>query len=111
MATGKSTYKVATRKDKTQAAAQAKNTALTINWDGATDEDLKAMSAKHIVIARQGFYRKHGIPTVETVNAKDFANGARQGLTPEVAQAVVLETAMHDPKARAALIAQLNAMK
>lgn len=110
MATGKVTYTVKTRKDDDTLKANAVATALTIVFDGTTDDDLKAISAKQIVVSRQGYWRKHGIPKTDTVSAKDFAHGARQSLTVEVAEAVLLEGAKTDPAVRARLIAQLQAM-
>src|SRR3990167_1827148 len=104
------TYKVSTRKDKDQDKSQAKSTALTINFDGMSTEDYQVIGAKHIVIARQNYWRKHGVPATDKVSALAFVHGARQSLTPEVAQAVVLEAAAQDPIARARLIAQLQAM-
>lgn len=107
---GKSTYTVKTRKDEGESKKDAKSTAITIVYDGLTDDDAKVLIARQVVISRQAYWRKHGIPGADTVNAKDFAHGARQALTPEVATAVALEVAKTDPAARAKLIAQLQAM-
>ena len=104
------TYRVSTRRDKDQTKAEAKSTVLVIDFSSMTEEDYQVIGAKHIVISRQNFYRKHGIPGTDKVLAKTFVNGARQSLTKEMAIALGEQAAQEDVELRAKMIQRLTAL-
>ena len=59
-------------------AASATETAVTIDWSNASDEDIKALAARTIVIAAQSQWRKDGVvPATFTADAHAFANPTR----------------------------------
>ena len=96
-----SSFTVSTKKDKN---AVAVNTALTIE-DGSP-EVIKALAYQALVVKWQAWARKHGIPATASIKMDDFAPGTRHG-GPTLQEAVKVLT----PAERAALIAQLQAMK
>lgn len=71
---GKMTRKVSTKPD---AEGDDRETAFTVNFDGLSDDDAKAMIMAYLTVKRQGAWRRKGIPATETINAKDYAPGTR----------------------------------
>lgn len=59
------------------AGAEAITTALTINWEGMSIEDTRALAQQALIVKLQGGWRKNGIPTEVTVNAADHKVGVR----------------------------------
>ena len=99
----KTNLQVSTKPD---ADSPAKQTALSIEWDGCTPEVIRAMAQQALVVKLQGSWRKKGIPAQASVKASDFAPGTRHsGMTLE--QAVTNLSA----EERAALIQKLQALK
>ena len=68
-----------TAKTKIDARAEtATLTAVTINWDNTSLDDIKALAARTVVIAAQSQWRKDGVvPSEVTLDANDFANPTR----------------------------------
>lgn len=84
------------------AGADSVKTNLTIDWDGCSEDDLRAMAQQALVVKLQGSWRKNGIPNGDhTVKAADYKVGVRakrepasldamlQKLTPEERQALL----------------------
>jgi hypothetical protein len=65
---------VSTKADK---VAEPVKTALIINWDGCTVEEIQAMAQQALVVKLQSGWRKNGIPTDITVKAADHKVGQR----------------------------------
>lgn len=95
---------VNTRADKDSDAVE---TNLTINWEGLTTEDIRAMAQQALIVKLQGAWRKNGIPSGDaTINAVDYKVGVRQARKPtDLASQIA---ALSDEE-RAALIAKLTA--
>jgi len=96
-------FTVSTKKDK---GAAAINTAVTINWDGATEDTIKGLAVQALIVKVQGAWRKHGIPAQATINVKDYAPGMRHPAQVDVFAAAKELT----PEQKKALIAQLSAV-
>lgn len=68
---------------KPDARAEKVNTALTINWEGVSEEQLRAMAQQSLVVKLQSNLRRAfekdnaAIPATLTVNAKDYVVGSR----------------------------------
>src|SRR5258708_2010462 len=109
MLTGKSTFKVSTKQD---SDSDAKETSLTVVYDGCPESVAQALATQALIVKLQGGFRKNGIPATLTVNMKDYAPGTRHAtsMSPEQARQIALDTAKVDKAARAALIAELQAM-
>ncbi len=106
MLNGRETFKVSTR---TNEDADPKETVITIVWDGCTDGVIRALARQSLIIKRQGQYRKNGVPEADEVHAKDYAPGTRHaGMTPEQAEALVLEKSRTDKAYREAQIKRLQ---
>ena len=94
-------------------AASATETAVTINWDNTSLDDIKALATRTIVIAAQSQWRKDGaVPSEVTMDANDYANPTRAPRKPvDVKKA--LETYIADQinsgKSREAVISELMA--
>ena len=81
------------------AGAEPVKTNLTLNWDGMTEEDLRALAQQALIVKLQANWRKNSIPTEATVNVVDHKVGTRAprtakeldigSLTPEQKQALV----------------------
>lgn len=75
-----------TTKAKTKLDARAETateTAVTINWDNTSLDDIKALATRTIVIAAQTQWRKDGaIPEAITLDANDYANPTRAARKP-----------------------------
>lgn len=86
------------------AGAEAVTTNLTINWDGMTPDDIRALAQQALIVKVQGVWRKDGIPAGDhTINAVDYKPGTRAARKP--ADLKTLLAAM-TPEDRAALLAQ-----
>lgn len=68
-----------TAKTKIDARAESATlTAVTINWDNTSLDDIKALATRTIVIAAQSGWRKDGaVPAEVTLDANDYANPTR----------------------------------
>lgn len=95
-----------TVKTKPDARAEAIETAVEINWEGMTEDDLRALAQQTLVIKLQGGWRKNGIPTECKVTATDHKVGARAPRKP-ADLAVLIGKLSADEKA--ALLAKLTA--
>ncbi len=101
---------VSTKVDKD---SDAKETVLSVDWDGITSQQLKAGYLAYMVVKVQGVWRKGGvIPSKISIKASEYAPGTRHTstMTPEQALATVKSEALADKAKRAALIAELQAM-
>lgn len=108
MLNGRTTFKVSTKPD---ADGDAKETVLTIIYDGCSEGIMRALATQALIVKAQGGWRKHGIPDSAEVHMKDFAPGTRHaGMTPDQAKQVVLAEAAADKDKRAKMIADLQAM-
>lgn len=89
------------------AGAEPVTTNLTINWDGMTPEDERALAQQALIVKLQGGWRKNGIPSEVTVNAVEHKVGTRAPRGP-----VNIESAIQnlDADEKAALLAKLQAM-
>lgn len=68
-----------TAKTKIDARAEAATTtAVTIDWSNTSDEDIKALASRTVVIAAQSQWRKDGVvPSEVTLDANEYANPTR----------------------------------
>lgn len=92
--------KVSTKQNKN---AKAVDTQLTIIWDDAQTERALAQSAT--IVRMQSHWRKHSIPPAVTIKMSELRAGLRGEYDPIAAAKDMT------PEQRAALIAQLQAMK
>ena len=102
---------VATKQDKD---SDAKETILTIDFEGCPSSTIRALAVQALIVKLQGAWRKGSIPGKVAVNMKDYAPGTRHAaasMTPEQALATVKAEALGDKAKRAALIAELQAMQ
>lgn len=97
-----------TAKTKIDARAEtATVTAVTIDWINTSDEDIKALAARTVVIAAQSQWRKDGaIPAEVTLDANDYANPTRAPRKPADLKTLFAKLS---PEERAAFLADLNA--
>lgn len=90
-----------------EAGAQAIKTALTINWDGMTEDEVRALAAQSLVIKLQGNWRRDkAIPETAEVKAVDYKIGTR---APRKAPDLATMIANLSAEEKAALLAQLAA--
>lgn len=68
------TFTVSTKTDKD---AQAQQTALTIDFEGCSEEVLREIATSAIVVKWQGQVRKQGIPSKAHIKAVDYRPGTR----------------------------------
>lgn len=101
-------FKVST---KPAAGAQAKETILTIDWTGITEDQLKQGFAAYATVKIQGRWRKNGIPAEETVRAVDLAPGTRTVATAPLTKESIAAKAATDATFRAEMLALLQGMK
>lgn len=67
-----------TVKTKPDARAEAIVTNLTIDWEGMTEEDLRALAQQALVVKLQSQWRNNSIPETDTeVKAVDYKVGVR----------------------------------
>ena len=94
-------------KTKPDARAEAVTTNLTINWEGMTEDDVRALAQQALVVKIQGGWRKNGIPAGDhEVNAADFRAGVR---APRSAPDIAALIGKLSPEEKAALLAKLTA--
>jgi hypothetical protein len=93
---------VSTRKDKNSDEVK---TNLTLNWDGVTEDDLRALAQQALIVKLQGGWRKNGIPSEVTVKVIEHKVGTRAPRGP-----IDLATAIQNlnPEERKALLAKLS---
>lgn len=95
------THEVTTR---VNAKAEKVTTAVTINWENISQEDMRKLASRTIIIAAQGNWREAGeIPAEATLDANDFANPTRKPRGPVDVKAML---AKMSPEERAAILAQ-----
>lgn len=101
----KTTTEVAT---KPAAGEQAITTNLTIDWEGVSEEDLRALAQQALIVKLQSGWRKNTIPAGEfEVKAADHKVGARAPRTKLTPEQMVAALSVED---KAALLAKLQAM-
>lgn len=89
------------------AKADAQKTALTINWEGMTEEDLRALAQQALIVKLQGSWRKNeSIPTEATINVVDYKVGVRATRSPADAMTLINKLSAEE---KAALLAKLTA--
>ncbi len=86
--------------------AEAIKTNLTINWDGMTEEDIRAIAQQALIVKVQGGWRTNGIPTECTLKAVEHKVGTRTVAVKQTLEEQVKSLSATD---RAALIAKLQA--
>lgn len=92
---------------KPAAGAEGVTTNLTINWEGMTEDDMRALAQQALIVKIQAGWRKNGIPSGDVeVNAADYKPGTRQPRKPADLKALL---AAMSPEERAALLAQFTA--
>jgi hypothetical protein len=100
----KTTTEVVTRP---AAGAEGVTTNLTINWEGMTEDDLRALAQQAMIVKLQGNWRKNGIPAGDhEVNAVDYKVGVRAPRQPKDLAAMIQALS---PEEKAALLAKLSA--
>ena len=57
--------------------SEAVDTALTLNWEGMTEDDLRALAQQALIVKLQANWRKNSIPSEATVNVVDHKVGTR----------------------------------
>lgn len=93
---------VATRANK-EAAEVVTN--LTVNWDGMTEDDVRALAQQALIVKLQSSWRKSGIPEGDhTVAAVEHKVGSRAPRKP--ADVFALAQAL-SPEQKAELLAKL----
>ena len=98
------TTEVTTRAD---AQSEPVKTNLTLNWDGMTEDDLRALAQQALIVKLQGSWRKNGIPSEITVNVVEHKVGTRAARGPVNIAAAVEKM---DAGERAALLEKLQKM-
>lgn len=69
------THEVDTKKDKN---AENVRTNLTLDWEGMTEDDVRALAAQALIVKLQSGWRKNGIPNGDaTVKAVEHKVGVR----------------------------------
>lgn len=89
-------------------AGEAKvDTNLTINWEGMTEEDVRALAQQALIVKLQSGWRANGIPEGDAeVNAVDFRVGVRAPRQPKDILSLVPTLS---PEQKAALMERLLA--
>jgi len=94
-----------TVKTKADARATAVETALTIDWEGMSADDIRALAQQALIVKVQSGWRANGIPEGEqTILATDYKVGARAPRKP--ADIMSLVGQLTDEQ-KAALLAKL----
>jgi hypothetical protein len=60
-----------------EAGKEAVTTNLTIDWEGMTEDDLRALAQQSLIVKLQGQWRRGVIPTELTVKAIEHKVGVR----------------------------------
>ena len=92
---------------KQKQGAATVSTVLEVIDEGCSREVLVALATQTAVIRRQNFWRKHGIPTEDSIKLTDFAPGKRQlvaGMTKEE----LVAKAKSDPAFRKSILDELG---
>lgn len=92
---------------KADARAEAVTTKLTIDWEGISQEEIRAMAEQALVVKLQGNWRKNGIPAEVTVKASDYKPGTRQAAPAKGNILAAIEKMT--PEQKAELLARLTA--
>ena len=105
---GQQTMKTNTTvKTKLNARAEAIETNLTINWDGMTEDDVRALAQQALIVKLQSNWRNGTIPAGDhEVKATDFRVGVRAPRGP--VDPVALFKKM-TPEQQAEFLARINA--
>lgn len=100
----KTTTSVETRPS---AGADKVATNLTIDWEGMSEDDTRALAQQALIVKLQGNWRKNGIPEGDAeVKAVDFKVGVRAPRQPKDLAAMIQALS---PEERAELLAKLKA--
>lgn len=92
-------------------ATEATQTAVTIDWSNTSEEDIKALATRTIVIAAQAQWRKDGmIPSEITLDANDFANPTRVARKQDAIANAKKALAAMSPEERATALESLRMM-
>lgn len=91
----------------TKDAAEAVKTALIINWEGCTVEEIQAMAQQALIVKLQSGWRKNGIPESVTVKAADHKVGVRAKKS--ALETVTAALSSLTPEQKAELLAALQA--
>jgi hypothetical protein len=86
--------------------ATAVDTKLTLDWEGMTEEDLRALAQQALIVKLQGSWRKNGIPAEATVKVSEHKVGTRAARGPTDIFALISKMS---PEEKAAAIAKLQA--
>lgn len=82
------------------AGADSVKTQLTIDWDGCSEDDLRAMAQQALIVKLQSSWRKNGIPEGEhTVKAADYKVGVRAKREPASLEAMLAKLSKEDREA------------
>lgn len=99
----KTTTEVLTRP---QAGKDGITTNLTIDWEGMTEDDTRALAQQALIVKLQSGWRKNGIPNGDfAVKAAEFKVGVR---APRQTKDIAALVAMMSPEEKAALLAKLQ---
>ena len=97
-----------TAKTRLAQGTDAIETAVTINWETASIDDVRALATRTIIIAAQAQWRTAGaIPTSVTLDAHAFANPERTRKPQDAVAAAKAALAKMSPEERAAFLASL----
>lgn len=88
--------------------AEAVETNLTLDWEGMSEDDLRALAQQALIVKLQGGWRKNGIPTEATVKVADHKVGTR---APRQAKSINIDDMTPEQRRALAekLLASLNA--
>ncbi len=81
-------------------------TKLVIDWDGLTDDEMRAMAQAALIVKWQGNARTNGIPATAEIKATDYKIGVR---TPKKVLTIEEQLAALSPAERKALVDKLLA--
>lgn len=101
------TYDVDTKQDKD--STEAKRTVVTVDFTGATPEQIEALAVRTLIITRQSAWRRNGsIPAKDTIMVKDAGTRTAFVATPE---SLAAKASSMSAAERAALIKKLQELK
>lgn len=90
---------------KAEAKADPIRTNLTLDWEGCSPDDIRALAQQALVVKLQGGWRRNGIPTDTTVKVSDHKVGTR---APKAPTDVLSAIQKMSPEDRARIIAALR---